>query len=125
MEWKLPHPSSNLNQQLPETVAEGHTWPNSVTSNQVSQAPSTIEFNSETYNVGVSNVGFHSGTSSRKQSKMEQHPPLDDAQVVQIATEAFIKELGLEDDSLLKGGKVQIREVPAGTYLMKEESHKV
>jgi lysophospholipid hydrolase len=36
-----------------------------------------------------------------------------------------VKELGLEDDTVLRGGKVEIREVPAGTYLMKEESHKV
>jgi hypothetical protein len=36
-----------------------------------------------------------------------------------------VKELGLEDDTVLRGGKVEIREVPTGTYLMKEESHKV
>lgn len=49
---------------------------------------------------------------------------LDEQALMQIATEAFVKELGLPDDSLLSGGHVQIREVPAGTYLMKEESHK-
>lgn len=40
------------------------------------------------------------------------------------AVDAFVKELGLENDSLLKD-KVEIREVPSGTYLMQEESHKV
>ena len=50
---------------------------------------------------------------------------IDDETLIQIATEAFVKELGLEDDTILKGGKVEIREVLAGTYLMKEESHKV
>lgn len=48
---------------------------------------------------------------------------LDEQALIQIASEAFIKELGLEDDSLLKGN-VQVRDLPAGTYIMKEESHK-
>ncbi|CAH0722214.1 unnamed protein product, partial [Brenthis ino] len=48
---------------------------------------------------------------------------LDEQALIQIATEAFIKELGLEDDSVLKGN-VQVRDLPAGTYIMKEESHK-
>jgi hypothetical protein len=51
--------------------------------------------------------------------------PLDEQALVTIATEAFMKELGLEDDTLLRGGHVQIREIPGGTYLMKEESQKV
>ncbi|GFG31714.1 hypothetical protein Cfor_06274 [Coptotermes formosanus] len=50
--------------------------------------------------------------------------PVDEETLIQIATETFVKELGLEDDTVLRGGKVEIREVPAGTYLMKEESHK-
>lgn len=49
---------------------------------------------------------------------------VDEEHLIQIATEAFVRELGLDDDSVLKG-KVEIREVPAGTYLMKEESNKV
>ncbi|KAJ2946670.1 hypothetical protein O0L34_g12729 [Tuta absoluta] len=48
---------------------------------------------------------------------------LDEQALIQIATEAFVKELGLEDDSLLKG-MVQVRDLSAGTYIMKEESHK-
>jgi lysophospholipid hydrolase len=35
-----------------------------------------------------------------------------------------VEELVLEDDTVLHGGKVEIRDVPAGTYLRKEESHK-
>lgn len=50
--------------------------------------------------------------------------PVDEETLIRIATETFVKELGLEDDTVL-GGKVEIREVPTGTYLMKEESHKV
>ncbi|XP_063216401.1 neuropathy target esterase sws isoform X4 [Bacillus rossius redtenbacheri] len=49
---------------------------------------------------------------------------VDEQTLVQTATEAFVRELGLEDDTVLRDGKVEIREVPAGTYLMKEESHK-
>ncbi|XP_021934168.1 neuropathy target esterase sws isoform X5 [Zootermopsis nevadensis] len=49
--------------------------------------------------------------------------PVDEETLIRIATETFVKELGLEDDTVL-GGKVEIREVPTGTYLMKEESHK-
>lgn len=49
---------------------------------------------------------------------------VDEEHLIQTATEAFVRELGLDDDSVLKG-KVEIREVPAGTYLMKEESNKV
>lgn len=50
---------------------------------------------------------------------------VDEETLIQIATETFVKELGLEDDTVLRGGKVEIRDVPTGTYLMKEESHKV
>lgn len=71
----------------------------------------------------------HSGSAypTRKRSTNEAVQPqqqLDESQLVQIATDAFVQELGIEDETLLKD-KVQIREVPAGTYLMKEESHKV
>lgn len=89
-------------------------WPNSspITSQQGSQ-PDVI----------------HTGNShpNKKRSTIIEplQQQLDETHLVQIATEAFVRELGLEDDSILKDGKVQIREVPAGTYLMKEESHKV
>ncbi len=49
---------------------------------------------------------------------------MDEGSLLQTAVDAFVKELALENDLLLKG-KVEIREVPAGTYLMQEESHKV
>ncbi|XP_025996643.1 neuropathy target esterase sws isoform X2 [Solenopsis invicta] len=70
----------------------------------------------------------HSGStySSKKRQANEaqqQQQQLDEAQLVQIATDAFVRELGIEDETMLKD-KVQMREVPAGTYLMKEESHK-
>lgn len=72
----------------------------------------------------------HSGNtySNKKlqfnEAVQQQQQQLDEAQLVQIATDAFVHELGIEDETMLKD-KVQIREVPAGTYLMKEESHKV
>lgn len=73
---------------------------------------------------------FYSGStySGKKrqvnEAAQQQQQPLDEAHLVQIATDAFVRELGIEDETVLKD-KVQIREVPAGTYLMKEESHKV
>ncbi|XP_052737338.1 neuropathy target esterase sws isoform X8 [Bicyclus anynana] len=48
---------------------------------------------------------------------------MDEQALIQIATEAFVKELGLDNDQILKGN-VQVRDLPAGTYIMKEESHK-
>lgn len=61
-------------------------------------------------------------TLQKKRSSVPDNA--DEETLIEIATEAFIKELGLNDDSILKGAVV-IREVPAGTYLMKEESNKV
>ena len=72
------------------------------------------------------NDGGNISIISKKRSTVEPAiQPLDEAQVIQIATDAFVKELGLEDDSCLKDGQIEIKDVPAGTYLMKEESHKV
>ncbi|XP_077258854.1 patatin like phospholipase domain containing sws isoform X2 [Temnothorax americanus] len=71
----------------------------------------------------------HSGStySGKKrqvnEAAQQQQQQLDEAQLIQIATDAFVRELGIEDETVLKD-KVEIREVPAGTYLMKEESHK-
>ncbi|XP_071856002.1 patatin like phospholipase domain containing sws isoform X3 [Bombus fervidus] len=107
---RRPQSGQNTADMVPE--CDSH-WPNSspITSQQVSQ-PDVI----------------HTGNShpNKKRSTTTEPIPqqLDEAQLVQMATEAFVRELGLEDDSILKDGKVQIREVPAGTYLMKEESHK-
>lgn len=58
----------------------------------------------------------------KKRSSVPEYA--DEETLIAIATEAFVKELGLESESILKG-KVAIREVAAGTYLMKEESNKV
>ncbi|XP_058809810.1 neuropathy target esterase sws isoform X2 [Phymastichus coffea] len=124
LEWKTPNSGSQLSQlsqHTPDMVPESDShWPHSVTSNQQSSHPEDF---SDGGGIGV--VETHSGSASRKHSKNEGlQQPMDEAQIVQIATDAFVKELGLENDSLLKDGKVHIREVPAGTYLMKEESHK-
>ncbi|XP_059060311.1 neuropathy target esterase sws [Achroia grisella] len=59
------------------------------------------------------------GSSFKKQNTEN----LDELALTQIATEAFVKELGLESDTVLRG-HVQVRDLPAGTYIMKEESHK-
>lgn len=49
---------------------------------------------------------------------------IDEDDLIEIATDAFVRELGLEDSTYLQG-KVEIREISAGTYLMKEDSNKV
>lgn len=49
---------------------------------------------------------------------------IDEDDLIELATEAFVRELGLGDSTFLQG-KVEIREVSAGTYLMKEDSNKV
>lgn len=59
------------------------------------------------------------------QKKRHSNPDnVDEEDLIEIATDAFIKELGLADSTFLQG-KVEIREVSAGTYLMKEDSNKV
>ncbi|XP_063908802.1 neuropathy target esterase sws isoform X3 [Zophobas morio] len=57
------------------------------------------------------------------QKKRHSVDNIDEDTLIEIATDAFVKELGLEDDDMLKG-KIEIREVAAGTYLMKEYSNK-
>lgn len=44
--------------------------------------------------------------------------------MTKLAIAAFVRELNLENEEILEG-KVDIKEVPAGTYLMKQDSHKV
>uniref|UniRef100_A0A2A4JLR8 lysophospholipase n=1 Tax=Heliothis virescens TaxID=7102 RepID=A0A2A4JLR8_HELVI len=62
---------------------------------------------------------------AREGSSFKKHNTdnLDEQALIQIATEAFVKELGLDSDTVLRGN-VQVRDLPAGTYIMKEESHK-
>ncbi|KAJ1520543.1 hypothetical protein ONE63_003662 [Megalurothrips usitatus] len=91
-----------------DTLADGDSTPSSY------QSTGTSLGTSET----------HTSHSSRRRAAAPSLSQKQHAEQVQMATEAFVRELGLEDDSLLKDGKVEIREVPAGTYLMKEESHK-
>lgn len=52
---------------------------------------------------------------------------MSEEELIKVATEAFVRELGLEDDTVFAGDrdKLEIKQVPAGTYLMKEESNKV
>ncbi|XP_033229070.1 neuropathy target esterase sws [Belonocnema kinseyi] len=114
LDLKNSCPSPQMSQATPADMVpecDSH-WPNSsVCSVQTQQT-------------GSADAHQFSGPS-RKRSTNQGIQDLDETQIIQIATEAFVKELGLEDDSLLVDGKVQIREVPTGTYLMKEESHKV
>ncbi|XP_054270974.1 neuropathy target esterase sws isoform X2 [Macrosteles quadrilineatus] len=62
--------------------------------------------------------------SSGGRKRSQQVDNYDEETLIRIATDAFVRELGLQDDTLLQGGKIEMREVPAGTYLMKEDSHK-
>lgn len=109
--------NSQISQNSADMVPECDShWPNS--------SPTTSQPGQ-----GSHSETAHSGSAypTRKRSTNEAVQPqqqLDESQLVQIATDAFVQELGIEDETLLKD-KVQIREVPAGTYLMKEESHKV
>ncbi|XP_031849503.1 patatin like phospholipase domain containing sws isoform X1 [Nomia melanderi] len=114
LEWKTQTSSPQSDQSMAEMVPECDShWPNS--SPMMPQQRSQPDV-------------VHTGNSHRTKKRSTTAEPvqqqLDEAHFVQIATEAFVRELGLDDDTVLKDGKVQIREVPAGTYLMKEESHK-
>ncbi|XP_044730911.1 neuropathy target esterase sws isoform X1 [Chrysoperla carnea] len=98
--------------------------------------------NVDTYYSTSSSAGTHQGTpdmvpefeqrSSFSGTIPDIHPghtrkrmseQMDEETLVEIATEAFIRELRLDDPSIIRG-KVEIREVAAGTQLMKEESNK-
>ncbi|XP_043274976.1 neuropathy target esterase sws isoform X1 [Venturia canescens] len=126
LDWKLATPSPQLGQNTPDMVPESDShWSGGHSSN--SQQPSNNSVNNSSGAPDIMHsLGIGSSHSGRKRSTNEgpTQPPMDESQLIQIATEAFVRELGLEDDSVLRDGKVQIREVPAGTYLMKEESHK-
>ncbi|XP_018566275.1 neuropathy target esterase sws isoform X1 [Anoplophora glabripennis] len=71
--------------------------------------------------LGASNNTPDLTTLQRKRPSFPEN--VDEEDLIQIATDAFVKELGLDDSSSLQG-KVEIREVSAGTYLMKEDSNK-
>lgn len=117
-EWKNQSFNSQLSQNSADMVPECDShWPNSspTTTSQPVQGS-----HSETTHPG--NAYPNRKRSTNEMVQLQQQ--LDESQLVQIATDAFVQELGIEDETLLED-KVQIREVPAGTYLMKEESHKV
>ncbi|XP_076161576.1 patatin like phospholipase domain containing sws isoform X4 [Ptiloglossa arizonensis] len=121
LDWKGQNLSPESGQNIADMVPECDShWPNS--------SPVTLQQSYQGSQQGSQPDIVHTSNShpSKKRSTTIEPIPqqLDEAHLVQIATEAFIRELGLEDESVLKDGKVQIREVPAGTYLMKEESHK-
>ncbi|XP_011269087.1 neuropathy target esterase sws isoform X2 [Camponotus floridanus] len=116
-DWKNQNLNS-LNQNLADMVPECDShWsipPSSMASQSVHGSHTEASQSGNTY------PGKKRQTNETAQQQQQQ---LDEAQLVQIATDAFVRELGIEDETVLKD-KVQIREVPAGTYLMKEESHK-
>ncbi|XP_043254302.1 neuropathy target esterase sws isoform X2 [Colletes gigas] len=121
LDWKNQNLSPQSDQNVANMVPECDShWPNS--------SPVTPQQLYHESQQGSQADVVHTGSShpSKKRSTTTEpiQQQLDEAHLVQIATEAFVRELGLEDESILKDGKVQIREVPAGTYLMKEESHK-
>ncbi|XP_076654539.1 patatin like phospholipase domain containing sws isoform X1 [Halictus rubicundus] len=117
LDWKNQTMSPQSEQNVADMVPECDShWSNSssTTQQQGGSQPDVVH------------TGNSQSSRSKKRSTIVEpiQQQLDEAHLVQIATEAFVRELGLEDDTVLKDGKVQIREVPAGTYLMKEESHK-
>ena len=66
----------------------------------------------------------HTDTQPVRKKTVTSDPGLEEASLLVTAIEAFVKDLGLENEELLKD-KVEVREIPANTYLMQEESHKV
>ncbi|XP_047367167.1 neuropathy target esterase sws isoform X5 [Vespa velutina] len=141
------HKEANTSQPIPIIVNRRskttQDWKNPTQNSQSGQSTSVTVPECDTYWANSSMTGGHQSSQSAQSQNTQPdiihtgsvHPPkkksinettqqLDEAQLVQIATEAFVKELGLEDDNVLKDGKIQLKEVPAGTYLMKEESHK-
>nr|XP_012224243.1 PREDICTED: neuropathy target esterase sws isoform X2 [Linepithema humile] len=112
IDWKNQGSNSQSGQNSADMVPECDShWPTS--------SPSAPQAHQEaSHNMG----GIYS-SRKRQVNETQLQQQLDEAQLIQIATDAFVRELGIEDETVLKD-KVQIREVPAGTYLMKEESHK-
>ncbi|XP_011630259.1 neuropathy target esterase sws isoform X2 [Pogonomyrmex barbatus] len=114
IDWKnqgpnLPGPNS------PDMVPECDShWPTPPTAQSTHGSHPEVSHSGSTYSSKKRQVN---------EAVQQQQQQLDETQLVQIATDAFVRELGIEDETVLKD-KVQIREVPAGTYLMKEESHK-
>ncbi|XP_074028940.1 patatin like phospholipase domain containing sws isoform X2 [Leptinotarsa decemlineata] len=70
---------------------------------------------------GISNNNPDLTLIQKKRASMPDYP--DDEELIRIATDAFVRDLGLDDETIIEG-KVEIREVPAGTYIMKEDSNK-
>ncbi|XP_066588208.1 neuropathy target esterase sws isoform X2 [Prorops nasuta] len=122
LDWKSQGPSSQSGPNQVDMVPECDSHWTNASHTTIGLTPQSSNF----YGTQIDPTQSGSGHSGRKRSTTEgvQQQQLDEAQLVQIATDAFVKELGLKDDAILKDGKVQIREVQAGTYLMKEESHK-
>ncbi|XP_044761139.1 neuropathy target esterase sws isoform X1 [Coccinella septempunctata] len=75
----------------------------------------------EANNENESQGEFSGGGHQRKRTSV--YEITDPDSLINIATEAFIKELGLSDDKKLVG-KIEIREITAGTFLVKEDSNK-
>lgn len=50
--------------------------------------------------------------------------PEDHDTLMKLAKAAFLRELNLENGDILEG-KIEIKDVPTGTYLMRQDSHKV
>ncbi|KRT79563.1 cNMP binding protein [Oryctes borbonicus] len=65
------------------------------------------------------------GTPDKHTNQKKKSVPdiMDDNVLLNIATEAFVRDLGLDDDSILQG-KIEVKEVTTGTLLMKEDSIK-
>ncbi|XP_050445814.1 neuropathy target esterase sws isoform X1 [Cataglyphis hispanica] len=115
-DWKNQSLNSQLNQSSADMAECDSHWPNP--SSSIASQPHASH--TEASHSGSTYLGKKRQSSEGAQQQQQQ---LDETHLVQIATDAFVRELGLEDETVLKD-KVQIREVPVGTYLMKEESHK-
>lgn len=64
-----------------------------------------------------------SDSSSNHKKRQSVHEMPDFNSLLEMASEAFCKELGLSSDKILKEA-IEIKEITAGTYLVKEDSSK-
>ncbi|XP_060526246.1 neuropathy target esterase sws isoform X4 [Cylas formicarius] len=70
---------------------------------------------------GPSNVNTMAPDVTKKRHSVPEE--VDESELIRIATAAFVNELGLINDNDVNLN-IEIREVSAGTYLMKEDSNK-
>ncbi|CAH0384039.1 unnamed protein product [Bemisia tabaci] len=94
---------------------------------EFSLPPDVTESSSPSQNLAAPDIQQSVSTSVTPQPKPHRNVGADfgdEEQMLKKAYEGLIKELGLEDTPQLLEGRVEMRDVSPGTYLMCEDSHK-